>query len=103
MQPLIERNRNYRQNSTRLTNWLDRLAHFDISKRYTEGNILKFMEYLSGSPSEATSTEENYEEHYVILTLSELFTLNNQHGQLLNMQEKVLSTDQLRNLVLATN
>ena len=40
LEPLKKWNQAYWQNSARLTRWLDRLAHFDISTKHTPGNNL---------------------------------------------------------------
>ena len=50
LEPLIKRNRSKKQYSARLTRWLDRLAHFDISIQHIAGNNLKFTNYLSRNP-----------------------------------------------------
>ena len=47
LEPLNKRNRCNKQNSTRLTQWLDRLTHCDISIQHIAGSILKLTDYLS--------------------------------------------------------
>ena len=41
LKPLIKRNRAYRQYSARLTRWLHRLVHFDLSIKYRVGKKFK--------------------------------------------------------------
>ena len=50
LEPLIKRNRSNKQNSARLTRWLDRLTHFDISIQNIDGSNMKFTDYLSRNP-----------------------------------------------------
>ena len=56
LQPLIKRNRCNRQNSARLTRWLDRLAHFDIAIQHIAGSNLKFTDFLSRYSVENATT-----------------------------------------------
>ena len=69
---LIKRNRSNKQNSARLTRWLDRLTHFDISIQHIAGSNLIFIDYLSGNPVGRAMPEENYDEEYVLNKLTEL-------------------------------
>ena len=73
LEQLIKRNRTYRQYNARLMRWLDRLAHFDISKKYTAGKSLVLTDYPSRHPTEEATTVETHVEEYVIKILSELF------------------------------
>ena len=66
LEPLIKRNRCNKQYSARLTRWLDRLAHFDISIQHIAGSNLKFTDFLSRNPVEGAATENVYDEQYVI-------------------------------------
>ena len=50
LEPLIKRNRCNKKYSARLTRWLDRLTHFDISIQHIAGSNLKFTDYLSRNP-----------------------------------------------------
>ena len=59
MEPLIKRNRCNKQHSARLTRWLDRLTHFDISIQRIAGSNLKFTDYLSRNPAAGATPEEN--------------------------------------------
>ena len=63
LEPLIKRNRSNRQYSARLTKWLDRLTHYDISIQHIAGSNLKFTNYLSrnpvGEPHRKKSTTRN--------------------------------------------
>ena len=80
LEPLIKRNRAYRQNSERLTRWLDRLADFDISIKYTARKNLKLTDDSNRNPIEEPSTEDSYEKECVINIFSELFPLNHKYG-----------------------
>ena len=66
----------------RLTRWLGRLAHFDISKQHIAGNKWKFTDYLSRNLVEGAMPEENYDEEYVIHILTEQTELNLKYGTL---------------------
>ena len=82
LEPLIKRNRCNRQYSARLTRWLDRLAHFDIAIQHIAGSNLKFANFLSRNPVENATTEDVYDEQYVINILSEQAELNRKYGQI---------------------
>ena len=82
LEPLIKRNRCNRQYSARLTRWLDRLAHFDIAIQHIAGSNLKFTDFLSRNPVENATTEDVYDEQYVINILSEQAELNLKYGSL---------------------
>ena len=86
LEPLIKRNRCNKQYSARLTRWLDRLAHFDISIQHIAGSNLKFTDYLSRNPEEGATTENTYDEQYVINTLTEQAELNLKYGRVFTNQ-----------------
>ena len=86
LEPLIKRNRCNKQYSARLTRWLDRLAHFDISIQHIAGSNLKFTDYLSRNPIEGATTENTYDEQYVINTLTEQAELNLKYGRVFTNQ-----------------
>ena len=88
LEPLIKRNRCNKQYSARLTRWLDRLTHFDISIQHIAGSNLKFTNYLGRNPVGGATPEENYEEEYVINILTEHAKLNLKHGRLFADQSK---------------
>ena len=88
LEPLISRNRSNKQYSARLTRWLDRLTHFDISIQHIAGSNLKFTDYLSRNPLGGAIPEENYDEEYVINILTEQAELNLKYGQLFADQSK---------------
>ena len=88
LEPLIKRNRCNRQYSARLTRWLDRLAHFDIAIQHIAGSNLKFTDFLSRNPVENATTEEVYDEQYVINILSEQAELNLKYGLLFADQSR---------------
>ena len=82
LEPLIKRNRCNRQYSARLTRWLDRLAHFDIAVQHIAGSNLKFTDFLSRNPVEKATSEDVYDEQYIINILSEQAELNVKYGTL---------------------
>ena len=69
LQPLIKRDRCNKQYSARLTWWLDRLAHFNISIQQILGNNLKFSRFFS--PKSCTTTENTFDEQHVKNILTE--------------------------------
>ena len=87
-EPLIKINRSNKQYSARLTRWLDRLTHFDISIQHIAGSNLKFTDYLSRNPVGGATPEENYDEEYVINILAEQAELILKYGQLFADQSK---------------
>ena len=86
---MIKRNRCNRQNSARVTRWLDRLAHFDIAIQHIAGSNLKFTDFLSRNPVENASNEDVYDEQYVINILSEQAELNAKYGTLFADQSQI--------------
>ena len=88
LEPLIKRNRSNKQYSARLTRWLDRLTHFDISIQHIAGSNLKFTDFLSRNPVGGAAPEENYDEEYVTNILAEQADLNLKYGQLFADQSK---------------
>ena len=84
--PLIERNRCNKQYSARLTRWLDRLAHFDVSIQHITGSNLKFTDFLSRNPVEGATTKNTYDEQYVIKNLTEQAELNSKYGRIFTNQ-----------------
>ena len=68
-EPLLRRNRANKIYSARLTRWLDRIAHFDVSVNHIAGEEIKLTDYLSRHPTGIAETETNYEEEYVINAL----------------------------------
>ena len=77
-----KRNRSNHQYSARLTRWLDRVAHFDISVQQIAGRNLKFIDCLSRNPVEGAPTESKYDEEYVINIITEHAKLNAKYGSL---------------------
>ena len=88
LEPLIKRNRCNRQYSARLTRWQDRVAHFNIAIEHISGSNLKFTDFLSRNPVEEATTEDAYDEQYVITILSEQAELNIKYGLLLANQSQ---------------
>ena len=63
----------------RLTQWLNRLTHFDISIQHIAGSNVKFTDYLSRNsrnPVGGSTPEESYAEEYLINILTEQVELN---------------------------
>ena len=52
LEPLLKRNKANKQNSARLTRWLDRLNHFNISLKHTAGEEIKFTNFISRKSTE---------------------------------------------------
>ena len=73
-----------KQYSARLTRWLDRLNHFDITLKYTAGKEIKFTDFISRNPTEIADPEENYEEEFVINAIAQLATANYRIGRIFN-------------------
>ena len=86
IEPLIKRNRCNKQYSARLTRWLDRLAHFDISIQDISGNNLKFTDFPNHNPVEGATTENMYDEQYVKSILTEQAELNLKYGRIFTNQ-----------------
>ena len=93
LEPLIKRNRSNHQYSSRLTRWLDRLAHFDIAVQHIAGKNLKFTDYLSRNPVEGATTENKYDEEYVINILTEHAKLNAKYVSLFDNQSECSTQD----------
>ena len=47
LEPPLKKNKINEQYSARLTRWLDRLNHFDITLKYTARKEIKFTEFIS--------------------------------------------------------
>ena len=92
LEPLIKRNRSNKQYRARLTKWLDRLTHFDISIQHIAGSNLKVTDYLSRNPVGGAITEKNYDEENVINILTEQAKLNLKYGQLFANQSESSKT-----------
>ena len=81
LKPLIKRKRCKKQKSTRLTRWIDRLAHFDVSIQHITGSNLKFGDFLCRNPVDGATTENLYEEQKVKNFLTEQVQLNLKYGR----------------------
>ena len=98
LEPLIKRNRFIRQYSARLTRWLDRLTHFDISIQHIAESNSKFADCCSRNPVRGATPEEDYGEEYVINILTEQAELNLKYGPLFADQpQRTESKTKLRN------
>ena len=58
LEPLLKKNKINKQYSARLTRWLDRLNHFDITLKYTAGKEIKFTDFISRNPTENADPEK---------------------------------------------
>ena len=87
LEPLLKRNKVNKQYSARLTRWLDRLNHFDISLKYTAGKEIKFTDFISRNPTEIAEQEENYEKEFVINVIAQLATVNGRIGRIFDQSE----------------
>ena len=52
LEPMLKRNKANKQYSARLTRWLDRLNHFDITIKHMAGSEIKFTDFISRNPVE---------------------------------------------------
>ena len=102
LEPLIKRNRCNKQNSARITRWLDRLAHFDISIQHIAGSNLKFTVFLSRKPVGDATTKNMYNEQYVINILTEQAELNLKYGSVFTNHYSAHRTQKLRTTVNRT-
>ena len=103
LEPLIKRNRCNKQYSARLTRWLDRLAHFDISIQHIAGINLKFTDFLSRNPVEGAATENVYDEQYVINILTEQAELNLKYGRMFTNQTQRTPNNKITRTNRTTN
>ena len=87
LEPLLKRNKSNKQYSARLTRFLDRINHFDISLKYTAGKEIKFTDFISRNPTEIAEPEENYEEEFVINAMGQLATVNSRIGRIFDQSE----------------
>ena len=87
LEPLLKRKKTNKQYSARLTRWLDRLNHFDISLKYIAGKEIKFTDFISRNPTETAEPEENYEEKSVINAIAQLATVNGKIGRIFDQLE----------------
>ena len=70
---------------------------------YTTGENSTLADSLSRNPIEEASTQQNYDEEYVINTLSKLLKSNRKSSWLLNSDKKFLSTDQSKSMAVTKN
>ena len=87
LEPLLKKNKTNKQYSARLTRWLDRINHFDISLKHTAGKEIKFTDFISSNPTETAEPEENYEEEFVINAIAQLATVNGRIGRIFDQSE----------------
>ena len=84
LEPLLKKNKSNKQYSARLTRWLNRLNHFDITLKYTAGKEIKFTAFIRRNPTEIAEPEKNYEEEFVINAIAQLATANYRIGRIFN-------------------
>ena len=87
LEPLLKRNKTNKHYSARLTRWLDRLNHFDISLEHSAGKQIKFTDFISRNPNEKPEPEENYEEEFAINVIAQLATVNARIGRIFIQSE----------------
>ena len=87
MEPLLGRKKANKQYSARVTRWLDRLNHFDISLKHTAGKEIKFTDFIIRNPAENPEPEDNYEEEFVINAIAQLATVNARIGRIFNQSD----------------
>ena len=58
LQPLLKRNKTNKHHGARLTRWLDRLNHFDISLKHTTGRKIKSTNFIFEIPSKIRNQEK---------------------------------------------
>ena len=97
LEPLIKRNRCNKQYSARLTRWLDRLAHFDISVQHIAGSNLKFTDFLGRNPVEDATTENMYDEQYVMNILNSYRTSRIEFKIRKNLYEPITTNTEQQN------
>ena len=84
LEPLLKKNKSNKQSSARLTRWLDRLNHFDITLKYTAGKEIKFTDSISRNPTKIKEPDDNYVEEFVINAIAQLATVNYRIGRIFN-------------------
>ena len=82
-----------RQYSARLTRWLDRLNHFDISLKHTAGKEIKFTNFISRNSTENPEPEGNYGE-FVITAIAQPATVNARIGRIFNQSDGENATNE---------
>ena len=93
LEPLLRRNRANKTYSARLTRWIDRIAHFDVSVNHIAGEEIKLTDYLSRHPTYEAETETNYDEEYVINALIPLLYFNTRTDGLADTNPKPNTTN----------
>ena len=98
IQPLLKRNRAYKQYIARLTRWLERLSHFDVNVQHTAGKNIPLTDYLSRHSIVNTAenktendasgqTETESEEEFVINQIHGLFDFIQTNGNIKRFTE----------------
>ena len=88
LQPLLRKNRAHKQYSARLTRWIDRLSHFDVSVQYCAGKHMNLTDYLSRNPVGKPENEDEYEEEYAINCIEELKQFTERNGSIREESKK---------------
>ena len=84
LESLIKRNRSNKTYSSRLTRWLDRLAHYNINVNHIAGKHLALTDYLSRNPTAPPQTDDAYDEEYVINNILPHYKFISKYGCLSN-------------------
>ena len=92
LEPLLKKNKINKQYSARLTRWLHRLNHFDMTLKNTAGKETKFTDFISCNPTENAEPEANYEEVFVINAIAQLATVYGRIGRIFNQSENSNTT-----------
>ena len=95
LEPLIKRNRSNKTYGARLTRWLDRLAHFDITIKHVTGKHLALTDYLSRNPTSRPEPIQNYDKEYVINCINLLLDFINNYGSITAKMNKEARTDDI--------
>ena len=108
LQPLLKTNRAHKQNSARLTRWLDRMSHFDVNIQYTAGKNIPLTDYLSRHPIALTEiaelgtkadgqNEAEADEEFVVNQIYGLFEFNRERGSIKRFTEQLNTRENFTN------
>ena len=79
-------------------------SSFDISVQHIAGSNLKFTDFLSRNPVEGATTENMYDEQYVINIFTEQAELNLKYGRIVtNQSQQTPNNKTMREHKLTTN
>ena len=106
LQPLLKKNRAHKQYSARLTRWLDRLSHFDVTIQYTAGKNIPLTDYRRRhliAPTEIAELENKADgrneaeanEEFVVNQIYGLFEFNRERGSIKRFPEQLNARENL--------